>query len=62
MTTDQANAALPQRHCRDTEDHPAHEWITRDRYCPGRHTGHGFVTNQPIAHPMDLDPFAGLND
>ncbi len=70
MTENEANAILPQGHCRDTDDHDAHQFVTSWRrghgieaaHCPGRHTGHGFVTDQPIAHPMDDDPFAGCDD
>lgn len=59
MTETDANAILPQHHCRNTDDHPAHDHRAGTVYCPGRYTPRGFVTNAPIAHPMDLDPFAG---
>lgn len=51
---------LPQRHCLDTKDHPAHDWgwmhVQPDVRCPGRHTGHGFTSNATPITPAD-DPF-----
>lgn len=54
--TDPLNTILPQKHCRDEDDHPAHQH--GQRYCPGRHTPRGFVTNQPLAGHEH--PFAGI--
>lgn len=56
----------PQSYCEQLTDHQAHTVPFGPNalplyHCPGRHTGHGFETTAPIAHPMDTDPFAGTD-
>ncbi len=53
-------SAIPQRHCSNILDHESHDWFELNLMwvCPGRFTPTGFLTDQPIAHPMDSDPFS----
>lgn len=61
--------ALPQKHCSDVTDHPAHPHFTfRDKMphatmmlCPGRHT----PSLHRAPHPSPAapsDPFAGIDE
>lgn len=61
--------ALPQQHCRQTTDHPAHSYTNRDTWrptadalthrCPGRHTPSKY--RAPATVPViPVDPFAGI--
>jgi hypothetical protein len=58
---------LPQRHCKDTTDHPAHRHGLGGQYgyawCPGRVTCRSITSEKygEPAHPMDTDPFAGTD-
>lgn len=60
---------LPQRHCRDLTDHPAHNWRPGvssrwtkhifTHHCPGRYTPSNY--REPDASPAQpKDPFAGI--
>lgn len=60
---------LPQKHCTDTADHPAHDywWPRRAdtnrlrKHCPGRHTPSNH--RAPHATPaVPADPFAGIEE
>lgn len=60
---------LPQKHCRNTTDHPGHPWYGR-RYnvkdqneyrCPGRYTPSAH--RAPDVSPAQPDdPFAGIDE
>lgn len=59
--------SLPQQHCRNITDHPAHNWDgTKGPHqslvrCPGRHTPANY--RAPHAEPSQPDdPFAGIDE
>jgi hypothetical protein len=58
MTEQQAQALLPQKHCRDLDDHPAHDHRGGSLYCPGRFTPTGFTSG--VGPMAPADPFAGI--
>lgn len=56
---------IPQKHCRNQSDHPAHTHGLGGqygyRYCPGRHTPSRYAAPKPSpAQPSD--PFAGIDE
>lgn len=64
MTT---KAVLPQRHCRNITDHPAHTVCVSRRFgyawCPGRVTPSREHRVAGSLNPAaDADPFAGTSD
>jgi hypothetical protein len=61
---------LPQNHCYDQDDHPAHTvrsqvypFPAREQ-CPGRYTPrlHGGLSGDPAPGWTPEDPFAGLDE
>ncbi len=57
--------SLPQKHCRDLTDHPAHDhgWngASWNHRCPGRHTPSAHRAPHP-SPAVPSDPFAGIDE